>query len=419
MIAAGLAGAFLVGTSLALWRLTPLHPAQLWLAPWTAAVCLYALGLLPYRDMDLLAAVVVGGSAMLVVTGSLIGDRFGSRLSGPLVSATPRRVVVERATMLLLALTAAGLLAFLVQVTLEWGVRSALVSSPDVRRTMGAGGYPLTIKYLYPLLGASILTGVCAGLAEGRRRRAWVVAAIATALAAYFSTGRSTVVLAGLIAATAFVLTSGVRLRPWRLVGAGALTGALAVAALILGGSLIGKTFANSELRTIDSVFTRTETLNALALPYQYASAPIAALNELVAVSPTVGGSDGCAIAVAVCTVAAGFGLPTKPEPAIRRFTASPLKWNTYTALDAPLLDGGIVAVGPVTFGLGIVLGLSWALACRRTLVGLVTYPMLATAALFSSIQFNFLASHIVGGMLFAALALSVATYVPGHTRLQ
>jgi hypothetical protein len=387
--------------------LAPLHPLQLWALPWAGASTLYACRLLPYKPLSATTlAIVAGGTAAFAAATLLAGGRAApagrATIEGSWIART-----VPRAALVMLVVAGLWLLAFLADVTLRFGLRAALVSTPEVRIAIGDGGFALTIKYIYAALAAALLCGLAAALAETSRDvRRWLALGVAASLSAYFTTGRSTAVVALLMGAIGFGLLRPEIATGRRLVAAAAGVAVIAVAALFAGGAIIGKTYANSELPTIQSQFTDHEALESLALPYQYATAPIASLNELVAATGTWGHGDPCATVTIVCTAAAAVGAPLEPEPVIRPFTQPPLPWNTYTAFDAPLIDGGIALAIPIAGLLGLMVGLSWRLAARSSIYGILSYPILATAVLFSIVQNNFFAFHFVGALLLSAAAM-------------
>src|SRR5947199_10177527 len=65
-----LTGILLATAVVAVARLPPLHPAQLWTVPWTIAVGLYSLRLLPYRSLSTTTVVVAGASSLAFVAGA-------------------------------------------------------------------------------------------------------------------------------------------------------------------------------------------------------------------------------------------------------------------------------------------------------------------------------------------------------------
>lgn len=386
-------------------RLPPLHPAQLWSLPWALAAGLFALELLPYRDLSVLTGALVAGATLAFVAGTLAGERYVRRRLSGTGSVRADYGVVAQAAIGALVLTAVLLIAFLWQTIQQFGLHDALVSSADVRIAIGEGATPVTIKYVYAAIAACALSGAAAARAPTTNQRiGWAIAAGAAVASLYFSTGRSTVVNGVIIAMTAYLL--GRPRLPNRsrfLLGVGAIA-CIAVIAHVLGGLVIGKTYANNAgLRQTPSFFSSHGELRTFALPYQYASAPIAALEVQVDASPALGTSDGCAVFSEACSVLRDLGADIEPVPRIRPFTRPPLPWNTYTGLDAPLLDGGVAGVVPLMAIVGALIGALWGAARARRRHALVVYPIAAAAVIAASSQFAFTAPHLVGAMLIAS----------------
>ena len=120
--------------------------------------------------------------------------------------------------------------------------------------------------------------------------------------------------------------------------------------------------------------------LSPLALPYQYATAPIASLDVQMDAIGSVGRTDGCATVEWACAVFRRVGLDAEPYPRIRPFTRAPLRWNTYTALDAPLLDGGPWLVPIEIGGFGVLMGALWTLSSLGAVGGRILYAILSPA---------------------------------------
>lgn len=407
-IAVGLAAGMSLAAALATWRLAPLHPIQLWTIPWALATSLYALHLLPYRPLGVGSAALIAGATLGFSAGALAAAPLAARLPGTADVGARNQRDVAIAALLLLGLSAVALLAFLTQVANRFGVRAALVSSYLVRRAIGLGELSVTIKYVYVVLGAAIVCALAAECGAGGRRATWLAGASLAALSTYFSTGRSTIVVAVLMAAIACAV-GGSRTewltRRAMLKGLAAVS-VLAFASFTIGGSLVGKTFENSEVSTIDSPFTRHHALSSLALPYLYGTAPIAAFDQLVAARPEWGRADGCATLTLACQIGSHAGLDLKPEAVVRAFTKTPLAWNTYTALDAPLIDGGPVSVIIVFLLTGAACGALWEIARRGFIIGRIGYGVAGTAVVLSVVQYNFLASHFLAAAALAALAV-------------
>ena len=55
--------------------LRPLHPAQLWAFAWAAAALLYALRLVPYRELGVAAALLISLGSAAFIGGACVGGR--------------------------------------------------------------------------------------------------------------------------------------------------------------------------------------------------------------------------------------------------------------------------------------------------------------------------------------------------------
>jgi oligosaccharide repeat unit polymerase len=292
----------------------------------------------------------------------------------------------------------------------DFGVKSALISSGQVRLAIGAGGLSITIKYVYFAFAAVALSTLAAANAHrhGTRNR-WLAAAAISGLSLYFTTGRANIIIALIIALLTWGVAHPISVTRLRLILA---LGTLATVALLIftvGGAIIGKTLAANELSTIDSPFTRDSTLSDLALPYEYLSAPIAGLQREVALTNTWGRDDGCATFHVICQILKRVGLDVHPEPAIRAETRAPLPWNAYTSLDFLLIDGGLVWVAPMAFGFGLLMGALWAYAQSGRVGMVVLYAIFGSTVLLSAYQNSFFAPHILGSACICLLALAVA----------
>lgn len=388
-----------------------LHPLQLWCVPWAASAGLFALHLLPYRPISVTTALLIAGATAAYAVGALCAAN----------ATWPRRVrdrtplvrragapwePIEVAAALAFGLTFLGLAVYLVELTQTFGLRDTVVTAPEVRTALGQGTASLTIKYLYVAYAAAALCGIAAGGADRRRRRLWLGLGALTVLSQYFTTGRANIVLAALVLALAEAV---VRRREPTMRGLLAATGVVAVFALLVfsaGGAIIGKTLENNELDTIASPLTETRALRPLALPYHYASAPIAALDRQVDAARRTSDAGGCATFAVVCTLAARAGADVTPEPAVRPFTGPPLPWNTYTALDLPVLDGGPVFVLVFFLLVGAWLGWLWRSAREGSRVAVGLYAVYGPVVLYSAVQNSFFAPHIVGAALLVAMFL-------------
>jgi len=406
MIEVGL-GVLLAGAAtFALIVLPPFHPAQLWLIPWGVASGLLALGLLPYSPMRPNTAGLIIAATGAFCAGALTlapdpGGRSGSRM--------PRAGIRLAAGASVLLLTAM-LGAFLLQVSVQFGPRAAFVSSGEVRQAIQAGTLAVTIKYIYVTFVAATLCGLAAGCTHpGRERKTWLLLTALSVVTAYFSTGRGSIVIAALCGTFTFLLARE-QFVSRRALGAGLVSaGGIVFLIFSIGGAIIGKTFAANPVSQVRSVFTDHGPLQPLALPYQYATAPLVALEVQLESNSNRPMAKGCATLAVACQVGAKAGLALKAEPAIEPFTAEPLRWNTYTAIARPLIDGGPALVPVVFYVLGLICGSLYRLARRRDPIGMASYSVIATAIVYASTQMNFFAPYILGAVA-GSCALLVAT---------
>jgi len=417
MAGIALAAFFLAAGTWAWTRLPALHPVALWTASWSISSVLFALHLLPYQPLSTVTVVLVVLATVAFSAGVLGAERFAA---DRLARATAWWARLElgypaaaRAAWLSLALLAVGLFAFLAQAGRLVGWSGVFVTSADLRLAIGAGAMALTIKYVYAAAAAALLCALAASRAQvPLARRAWLAAAAAAALSTYFSTARSNIVLFGLASLVVYGLGSRVAVTRRKLVGATAAFAAFTIVVFLVGGAVIGKTIEDNALGRVQSPFTEHPALGTLGLPYQYASAPLAALDDQVAVSEPFGRAHGCALLAVGCRVLQAGGVAVTPEPAIRPFTGEPLPWNTYTALDLPLIDGGPGFVPIAFLVIGIACGVLWISARRRQALGLVTYGTAGAAIVYSPVQSNFLVPQAVGAIaLGAALLLTGALW--------
>jgi oligosaccharide repeat unit polymerase len=396
--------------------LAPLHPVQLWAIPWSIAVALYALRLLPYRSLSWTTTSIASAAALGFALFSLAGERAAEWLRRPNPYRprpfAPSYATARIAALAVVSITVVGIAAFVASASASFGTRDTLTASSRLRTEISNGALSIQIKYVYVALAAVALCGVAAGLASKRLARVtWLSAAAICAASIYLATGRATVISALIVGLVAYLSSRGRPIRVGRLVLGICTVVAVAVGIFIVGGELIGKTYANSaDLQSVPSVFTRHSSLSNFALPYQYASAPIAALDVQTRSVKTWGDADGCAEVAELCKGLRRLNVHVQPVPRIRPFTAPPLPWNTYTALDLPLIDGGKALAVPIVALLGLICGVLWAWSRRREPIGVLVYAVAAAAIVGSPAVFLFTAPHIVGAGLIGALALWLAS---------
>ncbi len=406
--------------------LPPLHPGQLWAVPWSIAVTLYSLRLLPYRSLSWTTATIVAAATLAFVLSSLVGEwgtaelgRF-KRFRGPVRRPTYSTTCI--AAVGVLCITTVWVTAFAASASATYGARDTFTASYRFRTELGSGALSLQIKYIYAALAGVALCSVAAGLAVRRwPRLLWLTSASACGASIYLATGRATVISALIVGLVAYLGSRAQPIRTHRFFAGIVGVIAIALAIFIAGGQLIGKTYSNSaDLQALPSVFKRHSSLSTLALPYKYASAPVAALEVQTRSATTWGDAGGCAEVAEVCKGLRKLNVQVEPVPRIRPFTAPPLAWNTYTALDLPLIDGGKALAVPIVALLGSLCGLAWAWSRCRRLSGIVVYSLMAAAIVGSPSVFLFTAPHIMGALLIAVLAIWLASKIPARavTRL-
>jgi hypothetical protein len=396
--------------------LRPLHPIQLWSAPWAIAAILYSARLLPYRHVSWQTAGLALGATLAFAAGALAVGRWTPPPAAP---AAPKEYDLLSATAKLLAgLTGVVLIGYIAQAISRYGFRSTFISATPLREGIQQGHFIVTVKYVYVAMAAAAAASIAAACAPApRQRRAWLTGAVACIASLYLATGRGTVVSGAIISAVTYATGARhpIRMR-WLAASASGLA-IMAVVVFLIGGALIGKTFANNpDLKEVPSVFSHHRSLSVLALPYEYVTAPLAALDIQVQAADVWGDGHGCAALHAFCTGLRDVGLNVPVITPVRPFTASPLPWNTYTALDVPLIDGGTALTIPIVALLGAFCGWLWFLACRGLVLGRVAYALAAVALLTSSGSFSFMAPQLVGAFLLFAAALCAVRVVPSPT---
>jgi hypothetical protein len=396
---------------LAVRRLPALHPVQLWTGSWAAATVLYALRLLPYRNLSWLTAGLICGAVVALAAGVPLGARIARRRQ---VSRGARQEVeiVVLAAWLSIALLAVTLAAFLGQLISRYGVIHVLRISPEVKFYVSSGQGPFSGTYVDVAFAATTICALAAAVANARGpRRRWLVAAAACAGSMYFSTSRGFIVVA-LIAGLAVLVVAGTNVDRRRIAVVSLAAGVVSLAMFIGLGALLGKTYDNSTIGEFDNFFSRHPAVSALALPYQDLSASIPALDVLVGASPTWGVAHGCATAPIACGVLRKLGLPVLRVPVAGPFTKAPLQWNAYTFLDRFLIDGGTALTLVLVASTGVLAGYFWARARAGSAAGIMVYalsvPVLVAAYRQNLIELVLLASLLgICLLLLARLLLS------------
>jgi oligosaccharide repeat unit polymerase len=363
-------------------RLPPLHPVQVWTGSWAVATVLYALRLLPYRDLSWLTAGLICGSIAAFAAGVWLGGRV-ARASVP--ASTRRRAadvnvdVVKLAARFSMVLLALALGRFLAQLVSKFGVGPVLRISPEVKLYLSSGEAPFSSTYVNVALAATVLCATAGALSEDARpRRRWFIAAVACAGSVYFSTSRGFIAVAMVAGIAALAISGKVNARR---VGAVTLVAIAVISLSFIGlGSLLGKTYGNSGIGGFDNFFSRHPAVSSLALPYEDLSASIPALDQLVHYSTTWGRAHGCATAPIACGLVRKLGADVVRVPVAGPFTRVPLQWNAYTFLDRFLIDGGTALALLLVAGTGVLAGFFWARARARSALGIVVYAIAVPA---------------------------------------
>jgi oligosaccharide repeat unit polymerase len=406
---------FLLTAVWSLVRLPPLHPLQLWSIPWSIASLCFALGLLPFIEISWLAAGLILGATAALGLGVAGGERLYSRNAREPApgDADALQALLRPAALMAIGLTAIFLLAFLIQLSLRFGLEDALITNSDLRRAIGEGDFPITVKYIYANLAALALTGAMAGLASRTRvSKGWIATLLLLIATNYFTTARSNIFLAVVVAGVAFFIFRQ-RWPGWRSMTIG--ISVMVASSLILFvalGSLVGKEVdAFPEFQKVPNFFQDQGAISELAIPYRYLSSSIPAFELQVQQSSLTGQTYGCAMLTEACVALETTGLDVDPVPRVKAFTAPYFEWNTYTALDLPLIDFGKLFLVPIFALIGVLVGLSWAAARRLRAAGGVVYALFAACLVGGYSTFFFTSPHMVGAGLIALGCLAIASF--------
>jgi hypothetical protein len=400
-----------------------LHPVQLWCGSWAVATVLYALRLLPYRSLSWLTAGLICGSVVVFAAAAPLGARIArvhhrrrpagaaegeearAGEAGASEAATSQARSVELAAGLALALLAITLAIFLAHLVSRFGVARTVRITAEVKVYLSSAEAPLSGGYVeFAVAGAALcaLAGLRAGAGAAQRR--WLLAALACAASAYFSTSRGFIAI-GLIAALTVAGVAGAGLSRRTLLALVA-TAAVCILALFFAlGAVIGKTYGSSGIGQFDNFFSRNPALSSLALPYEDLTAGIPSLDLLVRNSTTWGRAHGCATAPIACGVVRKLGVPAVRVPVTAPFTRAPLQWNAYTFLDRFLIDGGSALALVLVALTGVLAGYGWALARQGATIAIVLYAIGAPALVFAYRQ-NLIELVLLAGVAAAVLLL-------------
>jgi hypothetical protein len=396
---------------LALWRLPPLHPVQLWSGSWAVSTVLYSLRLLPYRSLSWLTAGLICGAVLSFALAVPIGARI-ARSRTPISRSREQAAPVELAALLSLGLLALTLVAFLAHLVARFGLARALKITTEVKVYLASSEAPLSGNYVeVAIAGAALCATAAARAGAGVARRRWAICALACAASAYFSTSRGFIAIA-LIAALTAAAVAGMSVSRRSLL-AMALAAAATIFVLFFAlGAVIGKTYSSSTIGQFDNFFSRNPAVTSLALPYEDLTAGIPALDVLIADSTTWGRAHGCATAPIACGVVRKLGVPAVRVPATAPFTGAPLQWNAYTFLDRFLIDGGTALTLVLVALTGILAGYLWTRARAGGTLATLLYAIAAPALILAYRQ-NLIELAVVAAVVGAALLLVARWLAP------
>jgi oligosaccharide repeat unit polymerase len=395
----------------ALIRLPPLHPIQIWSASWTLALMLYALRLIPYRNLSWLTVVLICGGTLSFALGTLAGEGIGRRIFSRDMRPPPQTLAptaVRLAARASLLIGAVLLAVFLGQLTLRYGLVSTLRVSRPVRLALVSGAAPKSFLYARFAIVAAGLCSLAAVLAVDRAsRRRWLLACACAISSLYFSTGRQLIVNALIVAVVVFVLASGRSIVRGRLISVTSRLALLTLVIFVGVGAVIGNTYQTNAESKFNNVFSRHAAISWLAPAYAHASAPIPALDIAVKVSSTWGRAYGCATAAFECRMLRHVGLNVDEEPPAPPFTQAPLPWNAYTFLGTLLNDGGTALLLVLVALCGSLIGVLWSLHRSGNAYGTILYAFSVPALVWAYRQ-NLLDAE--AGAAFLAIGLVWAT---------
>lgn len=388
--------------------LPPLHPLQLWCLAWAAATALFCMRLLPVVPITSAAAALVVAATICFGAGTLLAAPAFERFAGGARRWEAGWSTLQLAAAMALLLLGVALAIHLGPLVREFGLWSTLSSSNELKGTSLVSDNP---RYLYFAIAAVPLAALAAARAPGpREARIWGALCASAAASPYFASARAAIIYLVLVAGLAYLLGRPRPPDPRRLLVAAGAFVAVIVTVMIAVGLLQDRGITtSSDVGSVPSVFHDEPVLGQLGVPYGYAVLPLAALGEQVRVSSSFGHADGCASLRVACSALQRTGLPFDPVDPARPFTSQPIRWNLYTSLDLPLVDGGIV-LAPLILGLtGFVLGLLWQAIRRGTLLGLIGYPLFGASCFYATTKYEFSSQYQVGALIIALLLVAAA----------
>jgi oligosaccharide repeat unit polymerase len=370
---------------------------------------MYALKLLPYRNVSWLTVAFICGSTLAFSIGALTAERIylaamkKHRYPDTSRALPPSAVrLAARASLL----TGSILLAvFLVQLTRRYGIGNVVRVSETVRQSLVSGSAPKSFLYSEFALVAAALCSLSAALAANHRsRQRWLLACALAVGSLYFSTARQLIVNAIIIAVLIYAFAGGLPNMTRRL-GVLIATVAVVTLAIFLGvGALIGNTYHTNDVSRFDNFFSRNPSISWLAPAYVDASAPIPALDIAVKVASTWGRTHGCATAPFECRELRHVSLDLERQPLAPPFTRSPLPWNAYTYIGTLLVDGGTGLVLLLVGLSGLLVGMVWASYRDNRRYGALAYAFLVPALVWAYRQ-NLLDVEVDAAVLAVGLA--------------
>ena len=109
------------------------------------------------------------------------------------------------------------------------------------------------------------------------------------------------------------------------------------------GFQLLGKTYDKQDIATYDNFFNDHPSLQVFGTPYQYVTAPLPALNEVVEVTPTWGGKTVVQPSLSPVRSFRGSAHGLRADTlGLGAYTGKPNNWNTSANTHPG--DGGFVA---------------------------------------------------------------------------